>query len=58
MNNGYQHNANNNGFDNDLHRSTPPAPTQVDDEINDDRDQHQISHSPDREQMTSSRTQV
>jgi hypothetical protein len=63
MNNGFQHNNNhhdakNNGFDNDHHRRTPPAPTQIDDEINDDRHEHQIPHSPDREQIVSSRTQV
>jgi hypothetical protein len=43
MNNDHQHNNNNdhtetNGFDNDYHRQTPPAPTQIDDEINDEQE--------------------
>jgi hypothetical protein len=44
MNNDYQHNMNNNhhnisnnGFDNDYHRRTPPAPRQIDDDINDEQ---------------------
>ncbi|CAF4014795.1 unnamed protein product [Rotaria sp. Silwood2] len=63
MNNGYQHkndhnnNTNNKGFDEDYQRRTPPAPTHVDDEINDDRDEQQIPHSTRQKQISSPSTQ-
>ena len=63
MNNDYRpnddyHNINNNDFDNEYQRRTPPPPSQIDDEIKTDRDEHQMFPSFDQQQMDSSRTQV
>ncbi|CAF0931047.1 unnamed protein product [Rotaria sordida] len=61
--NGYQHkndhhnNINNKGFDDDYQRHTPPAPIQIDDEINDNRDEHQLPHSTRQKHISSPSTQ-
>ncbi|CAF0827994.1 unnamed protein product [Rotaria sordida] len=63
MHNGYQHkndhhnNINNKGFDDDYQRRTPPAPIQIDDEINDNRDEHQLPHSTRQKHISSPSTQ-
>jgi hypothetical protein len=57
MNNDH-HNTKNNGFDNDYHPRTLPAPTQVYDEIHDDQVEEQIPQSPHQQQLISPSIQV
>lgn len=60
MNNGHQHKNNHqNGFGNDYQqRSSPPTLRQVDDEINDDRDEQPIPDSVREHEVASPSTQV